>query len=304
MPDPSAQFCPRCGQGNPPGAPACVHCGLSLPVPATLPPPGPPVTDFNAMKAGQPGTPPGAFPAFGKSGEPAQPPLSPGPSMTPQGVSTPFGFVRPPAGGPPNEPSDGRQGETLNNWQESAPSYGPPNEGYGPPNGGYGPQGVMPPPGAAGYGAPGYGQPGPMAPGGYAPGGIPPPGWYPPEYSGDQPPAVLPRMPPQYGPPRPETGSGPMGPYGPPQQWGPPPGAPQAGSNRVTVAVVAILLGCFGIHKFMLGLSQPGILLLVLGVFTCGLGSALVGLIEGIIYLTKSDAEFYQAYVLGRRPWF
>jgi len=29
-----------------------------------------------------------------------------------------------------------------------------------------------------------------------------------------------------------------------------------------------------------------------------------IGLIEGIIYLTKSDAEFYQTYMVGKKEWF
>ncbi|MFT6931195.1 MAG: hypothetical protein ACJAQ7_002696, partial [Sediminicola sp.] len=29
-----------------------------------------------------------------------------------------------------------------------------------------------------------------------------------------------------------------------------------------------------------------------------------VGLIEGIIYLTKSDEDFYNTYQVGRKPWF
>ena len=36
---------------------------------------------------------------------------------------------------------------------------------------------------------------------------------------------------------------------------------------------------------------------------TCGLGSV-IGLIEGIIYLTKTDPEFYQTYMVERRAWF
>jgi hypothetical protein len=31
---------------------------------------------------------------------------------------------------------------------------------------------------------------------------------------------------------------------------------------------------------------------------------ALIGLIEGIIYLSKSDADFVQTYVRNRREWF
>jgi hypothetical protein len=31
---------------------------------------------------------------------------------------------------------------------------------------------------------------------------------------------------------------------------------------------------------------------------------AIIGLIEGIVYLTKSDEEFVRTYVDGRREWF
>jgi Na+-driven multidrug efflux pump len=46
---------------------------------------------------------------------------------------------------------------------------------------------------------------------------------------------------------------------------------------------------------------------LVLGVITCGIAVSLVGiigLIEGIIYLTKSDEEFYSTYQVSKKPWF
>jgi hypothetical protein len=45
----------------------------------------------------------------------------------------------------------------------------------------------------------------------------------------------------------------------------------------------------------------------VVGYFLCGiptLAVAIVGLIEGITYLTKTDAEFERIYMIGRKPWF
>lgn len=32
--------------------------------------------------------------------------------------------------------------------------------------------------------------------------------------------------------------------------------------------------------------------------------AGLIGLIEGIIYLTKSDEEFYTTYIRNRKAWF
>ena len=76
-------------------------------------------------------------------------------------------------------------------------------------------------------------------------------------------------------------------------------------ANRLKVAagVVAILLGGFGIHKFILGYVGAGILQIIISIVTCGVG-AIIPLIEGIIYLTKSDEDFYQTYIVGRRTWF
>ncbi len=84
------------------------------------------------------------------------------------------------------------------------------------------------------------------------------------------------------------------------------------GENKKMLAgILAIILGSLGIHKFVLGYQKEGIIMLVvtlvLGVFTCGAGASLmglIGLIEGIIYLTKSDEEFKSTYQTGRKPWF
>ena len=68
------------------------------------------------------------------------------------------------------------------------------------------------------------------------------------------------------------------------------------------LGVSSILWGGFGVHKFYLGYTKEGIIQLVL-TLACGIG-AIIGLIEGIIYLTKSDEEFDATYVTGRKPWF
>lgn len=67
--------------------------------------------------------------------------------------------------------------------------------------------------------------------------------------------------------------------------------------------VLAIMLGGFGIHKFILGYTKEGVLQILMSFFSCGLASV-IPFVEGIIYLTKSDEEFYQIYQVGRRPWF
>ncbi len=73
-------------------------------------------------------------------------------------------------------------------------------------------------------------------------------------------------------------------------------------NKKVLAGILAILLGTFGVHKFILGYTKEGIIQILLSVL-CGLGGIL-GLIEGIIYLTKSDEEFYNTYQVGKKPWF
>ncbi|WP_281322923.1 TM2 domain-containing protein [Flavobacterium aestivum] len=74
-------------------------------------------------------------------------------------------------------------------------------------------------------------------------------------------------------------------------------------NKKVLAGVLAIVLGGFGVHKFILGYTQEGIIQLILGVVTCGIGG-IIGLIEGIIYLTKTDEDFYQTYQVGKKAWF
>ncbi len=79
---------------------------------------------------------------------------------------------------------------------------------------------------------------------------------------------------------------------------------PEDTANKKMVAgLLGILLGGWGIHKFYLGMTTPGILQIVISICTCGLGG-IIGLIEGIIYLTKSDEDFHQMYVVEQKGWF
>ncbi len=82
-------------------------------------------------------------------------------------------------------------------------------------------------------------------------------------------------------------------------------------NKKLIAGILAIVLGGFGIHKFILGYNKEGIILLVvtivLGIITCGVAASaawIVGLIEGIIYLTKSDEEFFETYQANKKPWF
>ena len=78
-------------------------------------------------------------------------------------------------------------------------------------------------------------------------------------------------------------------------------------SSKIPAGVCGILLGALGIHKFILGYTGAGLIMLLVTFLTCFLAYPvmhLIGLIEGIIYLTKSDQEFVRTYVDNRREWF
>ena len=89
----------------------------------------------------------------------------------------------------------------------------------------------------------------------------------------------------------------------PNEEWNNPQ-QPIQDNKKIACGLLAILLGPLGIHKFLLGYQNEGIITLVITVFTCGTVTSIIGLIEGIIYLTKSDQEFYQTYQVGKKAWF
>lgn len=78
---------------------------------------------------------------------------------------------------------------------------------------------------------------------------------------------------------------------------------PAGADKKVLCGILGILLGTFGVHRFVLGDTKGGILRIVISLVTCGFGG-LIGLIEGIIYLTKSDEEFVQTYIQNKKQWF
>ena len=75
--------------------------------------------------------------------------------------------------------------------------------------------------------------------------------------------------------------------------------ADQQAPSRMTVALCAIFAGGIGLHRFLLGDTTGGIIRLC----TCG-GCGILGWVEGIIYLMKTDEEFYQTYVVQKKAFF
>ena len=78
-------------------------------------------------------------------------------------------------------------------------------------------------------------------------------------------------------------------------------------SKRIIAGILGILMGALGIHKFVLGYTNQGIIILALTLVSCFTLTpitSLLGLIEGIIYLTKSDEEFVYTYQTNKKEWF
>jgi TM2 domain-containing membrane protein YozV len=118
--------------------------------------------------------------------------------------------------------------------------------------------------------------------GGQGPGYQVPPDYqqtYEPTYQPIQPPAAM------YGQP-------------PTQDW-----QRMGADKKIVAGLCGILLGGLGVHKFILGYTTEGVIQIALTFITCGLGSV-IGLVEGIIYLTKSDEDFVRTYIQGHKGWF
>lgn len=82
---------------------------------------------------------------------------------------------------------------------------------------------------------------------------------------------------------------------------------PNPGEKKLVAGLLAILIGSLGIHKFYLGYQKEGLIMLLVTVLTCGVGGVVmmvIGIVEGILYLTKPDEEFAAVYLTGRKGWF
>ena len=88
-----------------------------------------------------------------------------------------------------------------------------------------------------------------------------------------------------------------------------PAGKPAGAEKKIAAGICGILIGSLGIHKFILGYTKEGVIMIlvtILGSFVL-VGPMImwiIGLIEGIMYLTKSDEEFVSTYINGKKGWF
>lgn len=83
---------------------------------------------------------------------------------------------------------------------------------------------------------------------------------------------------------------------------------PGRNCTRLIASLLAILLGCFGVHKFYMGYTKEGIITIIAGTagallvlpFVAAVG---LGLAEGVIYLTLTDDEWRRKYLTGQQGW-
>lgn len=81
----------------------------------------------------------------------------------------------------------------------------------------------------------------------------------------------------------------------------------EASNKKLAAGLLAIFLGSLGVHKFVLGYNTAGLIMLLVTVLTCGIAGfvmGVIGIIEGIIYLTKTPEEFESIYIQNSKEWF
>ena len=79
------------------------------------------------------------------------------------------------------------------------------------------------------------------------------------------------------------------------------------GDKKIVAGILAILVGSLGVHKFILGYTTEGVIMLLVTVLTCGIAGivmSIIGIVEGIMYLTKSDEDFVRTYIQNKKGWF
>lgn len=97
-------------------------------------------------------------------------------------------------------------------------------------------------------------------------------------------------------PPAPMYGSGGL------QDW-----QARGANKKLAAGICGILVGSLGVHKFILGYTTEGVIMLLVSLLSCGILAfvmSIIGIVEGVMYLTKSDEDFVHIYIEGRKGWF
>jgi TM2 domain-containing membrane protein YozV len=87
-----------------------------------------------------------------------------------------------------------------------------------------------------------------------------------------------------------------------------------ASKDKIAAGLLGIFLGGLGIHKLYLGFTGPGLVFLLVNtigwavtwilLFLPNIVLGVIGFVEGIIYLTRTDEEFERLYVIEKKQWF
>jgi TM2 domain-containing membrane protein YozV len=78
-------------------------------------------------------------------------------------------------------------------------------------------------------------------------------------------------------------------------------------NKQMAAGLTGIFLGAFGVHKFILGYTKSAVIMLGASLLTCGVGYLIfqvIGIVEGVKYLTKSNVEFQAEYLDAKKDWF
>jgi TM2 domain-containing membrane protein YozV len=75
--------------------------------------------------------------------------------------------------------------------------------------------------------------------------------------------------------------------------------------KKTSAGVCALFLGSLGIHKFMLGLTTGGLTMLLLFFLIIPIPVlSMIALAEAVIYLSKTDEQFFRDYAVNKKQWF
>lgn len=74
--------------------------------------------------------------------------------------------------------------------------------------------------------------------------------------------------------------------------------------KKTSAGVCALFLGSLGIHKFMLGLTTGGLTMLLLFFLIIPIPVlSMIALAEAVIYLSKTEEQFFRDYAVNKKQW-
>ena len=71
-------------------------------------------------------------------------------------------------------------------------------------------------------------------------------------------------------------------------------------NKKMVAGILGILLGGIAAHRFYLGDTKGGIIRSVL----CCSGFGAISIVEGVMYLMKTEEQFYQEYIVNKKECF